>query len=936
MPATSQKGNGRPVLAGHLAEICINRQPCGDRAAQILGRILDPNNIRQFGKPGHRRNGHIDHRPAWNVVDDDRQTAFVMDGLVVQIETFLGRLVVIRCNHKGRIGAGCLGMLRQFDRFLGGIRASTRDDRDTSVGDLNAPFRDFHVFVMAEGRRFASRAAGHEAVAAFRNLPINESLEGRFVEFSILERRYQRRKRALEHGLLLRTQGRADHSRRRASRQVVRVPNASIESAVNPSSLGAAYARPYHHGMVLHANPHLRLRHRTLINHSLRCLATLILVFAVALLVSPLRAEPAAGKAIAPPIDAHSISILESLFKAIDQKRWKQVSSLESKLTDPFAKKLALWGRLSAPSGPANLDELTRFIHYNPQYPRINRLIRKAEGRLSAEGSDEQVLTWFKDREPLTTLGKARLGAALLKSKKNADRVRGEAFIKQAWIDGNFSKSDGKQFMRTHGQRFGVQDHIDRLDRLLWEGRYWDVRSHLWRVPKAYQALGLARVALRRQQGNVDRLVSLVPTELQRDPGLIYERLRWRRRKGKASAMELARHLPDNLPYPEKWWEERSVLVRGALKQGYISDAYRIARNHGLSDGGDYAEAEWLAGWVALRFLNEPVVGLQHFSRMYAKVNFPISRARGAYWIARSYSAMGEARRAEEWHRRAARYSTTYYGQLSLAKIDPTASLTLPAPQSPSSDVHRQFTDHELTRAFNVLAAAKAHRHLRTILQALFRRADDHPGWRALVADLAVQADRLDLGVTMAKLSAQHGQILADVGYPTIALPRIPGKWNLPNLEKPLVLSMIRQESVFHVSAISRARAQGLMQLMPATAAAVAKRHGLKYSKSRLLTDPNYNMTLGQSYLAGLLSDFDGSYVLSIAAYNAGPHRVAKWIKQNGDPRHKDVDVIDWVELIPFDETRNYVQRVMENLHIYRSLLADTEVAFAPHADLSR
>ncbi len=643
-----------------------------------------------------------------------------------------------------------------------------------------------------------------------------------------------------------------------------------------------------------------------------------------------------ADKKVVANVDDRSLEMLGAAFTHIDKRDWKRARAVERRIPDPFARKLALWGRLSAPGAPAELGELTGFVHYNPQWPRLNRILNKTEAQLSAKGGDGEVLAWFRHRQPRTTLGRARLGEALLRRAKPNDRERGLALIREAWIKGNFSKADERRFIRRHGRRFGPKDHIARLDRLLWEGRYWPVRRHLWRVPKSYQALGQARISLRRQQGNVDRLVAAVPKNLQRDPGLIYERLRWRRIKGKKTALDLVRHLPGTQPYPEKWWNERAVLVRRALRRGFVTDAYRIARNHGLTEGGDYAEAEWLAGWVALRFLQEPRVGLQHFERMFAKVSFPISRARGAYWVARAHAALGQSQQAQEWHRRAARHPTTYYGQLSLAEIDQRAVLNLPPEIEPAPEIKRRFEAHELTRAYRMLVVAGASKHLRPMLKALYRRADEHPDWRALTARLAAGTARPDLAISVAKLAAQTGQILSNQGYPSIRLPRLPVKWQLPRLEKPLILSMIRQESLFHPKAISRARAQGLMQIMPATARLVAKRHGLRYSKKRLLTDPAYNMTLGQSYLGGLLRDFEGSYVLSIASYNAGPHRVRGWIKQFGDPRESDVDVIDWVEMIPFDETRNYVQRVMENLHIYRSRLAETEVALAPHDDLLR
>ena len=635
-------------------------------------------------------------------------------------------------------------------------------------------------------------------------------------------------------------------------------------------------------------------------------------------------------------VNSHDLSIVTKAFHAMDQGKWSEVKSLQSKAKDPLAQKLILWGRLASYSGPAEFDELSAFLYANPQWPRAGRIAAKAEARLSATATDDDVLKWFTGRQPDTALGKARYAVALLNRGDPKDEDRATAMLRDAWINGDFSKADEKHFMGRHSKRIRTSDHIARLDRLLWDGRYWAVRRHLWRVPKAYQKLGLARISLRRQMGNVDALVAKVPDNLQRDPGLIYERLRWRRKKNLDSAIDLVRYLPGDQPEPELWWEERSTLVRRALRKGFITDAYRIARNHGLSEGADYAEAEWLAGWVALRFLNEPKVAVQHFHRMYARVNYPISLSRGAYWIARSYDDLKQPQRAIEWYARAARHPTTYYGQLSMARVDSAAVLRLPSDPEPDPELVSQFKAHELTRAFRILAAAGADDTLRSVLETLLDRADEHPGWRVLTADLAAEAERRDLAVRVAKQSLRDGQLMPSHGYPAISLPRLPAKWNLPTLETALVLGMIRQESAFRVNAVSRASAQGLMQLMPATAKVVATQQGLPFSRARLVTDTGYNLTLGQTYLAGLITDFDGSYVLSIAGYNAGPHRVRRWLKEFGDPRQKEIDVIDWVEMIPFDETRDYVQRVMENLHVYRSRLSGTEIAFAPHADLMR
>jgi len=428
----------------------------------------------------------------------------------------------------------------------------------------------------------------------------------------------------------------------------------------------------------------------------------------------------------------------------------------------------------------------------------------------------------------------------------------------------------------------------------------------------------------------VERLVAKVPAQLQNDPGLLYERARWRRRKEMFdSALEIVANPPRELGRPTAWWTERQILARRALADGKAQLAYKLVAHHGLKDGNAQAEAEFLAGWIALRALKDAKGGYEHFVRLYDTVKLPISVARGAYWAGRAAEQMGMRQLASTWYASAAEHNTTYYGQLAVARLGAEAPPKAAPEPRPRPDEVAAFEKRELVRAARMLAEIGETDRIKAFVLRLSELAGT-PTDHALAASLAESLGRADLSVAVAKRSGYAGVPLLVHGYPIIPLPEI------GSAERPLVLAMARQESAFDREAVSRAGARGLMQLMPATAKQMARSLEVSYSADRLLTDPGYNLRLGRQYLEGLLDNFGGSYVLAVAAYNAGPARVRQWTRDYGDPRAKDTDVVDWVESIPFGETRNYVQRVLENLQIYRLRVGDPKLAFSLTQDLKR
>jgi len=611
--------------------------------------------------------------------------------------------------------------------------------------------------------------------------------------------------------------------------------------------------------------------------------------------------------------------------------QWKTAQKFANKITDPLARKIIQWHRLQEKGAGIRYKEIATFIEQNPEWPNHRQLRMRAEEAMPAAMTPRQVVDWFERAALQTGDGWLRLGEAYIAL---GDRELGHRVLRQAWIERNFTKSAAKTLARRYKKILSAKDHRRRLDRLLWQGKYLPAQQMLYKVDAGWRALAIARMSLRRRHGNVDSLIAKVPTQLAGNLGLIYERLRWRRRKNMINATELLKNLPEVIPYPEKWWDERRVLARRALAAGHMSEAYRIASKHGMSENGGYlAEAEWLSGWIALRFLKDHAAAQKHFSKMYGAVNYPISLARGAYWSGRATGESGDKAASVAWYKKAASYQTTYYGQLAFAQLNPDARLPMPITFAADPEEILAFSKHEQVRVVRILSAAKANEAIRPFILGLHNLAKS-PGWLSMTALLARANGRPDLAITVAKRADRVGDPASGLGYPLLVPPELPKTSMAKRPEVPLTLAVIRQESAFKVNAKSRASARGLMQLMPATAKKVAKDLKLRYSSMRLMTEPNYNMTLGQSYLARMIDRFDGSYVLALTAYNAGPKRAKRWIMDNGDPRDRGVDAIDWIEMIPFRETRNYIQRVLESLQVYRTRLAKTEVALRLEDDL--
>jgi soluble lytic murein transglycosylase len=649
-----------------------------------------------------------------------------------------------------------------------------------------------------------------------------------------------------------------------------------------------------------------------------RSLARIVLLLALAVL--PLRLADAAALSEA---DRQAYRLA---FAAIRAGDWSGAYEKAQQAQDPLLGKAVRFLDLSRQGSGARFRDIADFVIGNPDWPGQTLLRQRAEEAIST-ASDDEVGSWFARFPPVTAVGRLREADYLL-AHGQTDRAVTE--IRQVWASTDFSVFDEKTILQRYGHYLRPADDVQRLDRLVWDGKEESAHRMLPRVDAGHRAEALARLALANVSKAADKLVSKVPANLQKEPGFLFERMRWRRRKEMYDlAIDILDHAPKDLIRPELWWAEREMLTRHALQDGNISLAYRLAARHGMSDGANFAEAEFLAGWISLRYLRDAKEAYAHFMRLYGDVSRPISLARGGYWAGRAAQELGYRELAASWYAGAAQHLTTYYGQLAAAQIGADGKSAVLEDPRPTAQETAAFEQKELVRIVRRLADAEAADFAKPFMLKLSDLAKA-PAEHALVAALSGEIARPDLAVTVARRASYAGVTLLSLGYPLAPVPAG------GSVEGPLVLAMARQESGFDQNAVSSAGARGILQLMPATAKRVAKDLRIPFSQQRLLSDPEYNLTLGRAFLEDMLDHYGGSYVLAVAAYNAGPARVSQWVHDMGDPRAKEIDVIDWVEGIPFKETRTYVQRVLENLQVYRLRVGDRNLAFSLALDLKR
>jgi soluble lytic murein transglycosylase len=617
-----------------------------------------------------------------------------------------------------------------------------------------------------------------------------------------------------------------------------------------------------------------------------------------------------------PATSRADIAVLEKAIDAARRGRSGAAGALQRRIADPLARKLVEWTLLRANGNEANFARYNAFIAANPSWPSIGRLQRRAEAMLWAERADlGTVRAFFADHDPKTAKGHFAYARALL---RHGNRTAAQAHVRVAWTK-PFSRDVERDARGLFAGLIGRADDKARMDRRLYENDIAAAMRAARRLGGVQPAIAKARYAANRRKRNAAALLGALPAAARSDAGVLFNRIRWLRRHDKElAAAKLMLSAPRDLGAghdTDDWWKERRVLARTLIELNQPKAAYLICRDAARPAKENYqVESEFMAGWIALRFLNDPHTATKHFARIKTLgIENTTALSRAGYWQARAAEAAGRRQNAYAYYAEAARHATTYYGQLAGARIGLT-KVALASPPAMSARRRAALSQAEIVRAVDLLYAIGERRLVTTFIADLDRV--DNAGALALIADLAKKHHHARAAVLMGKQAVARGLPLDYPAFPTYGLPRY--RPIGPPVEPAIVYAIARQESAFHPRTLSPAKAMGLMQVTPAAGRYIAKTYGVKYNRRRLFRDEVYNVQMGAAELGGNIETYRGSYILAFAAYNAGRGRVKQWIARFGDPRDPQVDPVDWVERIPFSETRNYVQRIMENLQVYR------------------
>ena len=631
------------------------------------------------------------------------------------------------------------------------------------------------------------------------------------------------------------------------------------------------------------------------------------------------------------PLDAVDATRLRQAIQAAQSGDTDYARSASSSISNPVARRLVLWAMIDAAGTNLNFFDLDSARRDLWGWPRSGRRQNVTEKAMESAGlSPQRIVEWFDGKDPETAEGAMALASAYQQLGRQADA---QTLIRSTWRGKVFDADPQSRMLSRFGGYLTQDDHAKRLELLLYGNPGPAVRALEDMVDPGLKALAEARIALHANRNDANDMVARVPAELQSDPALAFDRARYYRKHNlDVLAAGMARNFPaapQNYPAASNQiWAERRAMMMTLLRTGDMQGAYAAVTNHGLPPGEDYTEAEFFAGWIALKKLNNPSEAAEHFANVGRVGSSPITVSRALYWQGRAAEARGDGAAAQAFWSEGGKYYTAFYGQLAAERAGQT-TLTLPRDPIPTPDDRARFEGRDLVRAARMLADNGQRDLFRTFMLTL---DDEVPSSEelALLVDMARLYGDQDLAMRIVRAGAVRGLYLPERGYPVRAVPAVAGA-----PEPALVHAIIRQESGFDPMVRSGPGARGMMQLMPGTASGVARKLGMGYSADRL-NDPEYNMSLGAAYLGGLVDTFTGSYVMAAAAYNAGPGRPAQWAVDCGDPRGASTDPSDFIECIPFAETRNYVMRIMEATTVYRARMNGGTAPLMAMADLKR
>jgi soluble lytic murein transglycosylase len=639
-------------------------------------------------------------------------------------------------------------------------------------------------------------------------------------------------------------------------------------------------------------------------------------------------AAPVAAPAPPQPMGPYDAEWLRKGVAAAKAGDFSGAQLAQTSLSNPVARKIVLWAMIDTMPDRLSFAQLDQARTDLAGWPRkIGRQIAAERQLETAALGPQKTVDWFAGADPQSPEGAMALAAAYQALNRPADA---QTLIRRFWREKAFEADPQRTMLARFGALLTVDDHIRRTDTLLFGQQGPAARDMIALLPPDQQALANARISLRSNAADADGLYAGVSSSQVHDPGLAVERARWLLQRGDGLlALPLLADFPAN-PGEDaaaRIWSIRRQLVNVALQSGDFQSAFRAVDKTGLPPGADAADAEFLAGWIALTRMHDTALADQHFAALESIGASPITQSRANYWRGRAREAAGDAAGAQAEYALGARFTTTFYGQLAAAKTGQTVLILGKDPQ-PTSDDRARFDSREIIQAAKMAADAG----LGNLFDLfVITAADTLPDGAdcALLVDLARSYGEQDMSMRTVRLCAQRGLILPERGYPLRAPPAS------DSVEPAMVLGIVRQESGFDPHVRSGAGARGMMQLMPNTAKILARREGIRFSPGRL-DEADYNMTLGTHFLGSLVDEFSGSYLMAAAAYNAGPGRPTQWVSACGDPRTSSTDPLDYIECIPISETRNYVMRVLEGMQVYRARLNGGRAPLTLAADLRR
>lgn len=650
--------------------------------------------------------------------------------------------------------------------------------------------------------------------------------------------------------------------------------------------------------------------------------------------IAPVRAlalSPADGEA------------LKAAFDAVRKKDFVAAESLRAQIDNPVAKKLVDWGVLR--SGEGTIEAYQAFLGANPQWPNRWLLIEHLEAMMLQVSNPRVILDYFSGREPETAAGQAALAAAYAASGQRNHAVK---LASKAWRDGDIPDDYEDDVLERIGSLLTHEDHKWRLDRLLTDDFRWSssrnaraeiVRRQMKRVSEFEQAKAKARLSVFLRQNAAGKLLAGLPEKAHTDWGVSFHRIMHLRRSGnKEEAAKLLLSAPitkSETVNPDAWWDERRLTAYAALDDNNPKLAYELVRDAGPLTVNPLKEQAFVAGWIALRYLGDVKAAIEHFRVMHEAADGPLSRSKSGYWMGRALEAAGDQAAAQDYYKQAAEQFDTFHGQLAMQRLKPgIQGLPIKPPQPPTPEQVARFQSNDAVHAAVIADKAGLGRSITRPFLANLGALADNEADAALVAHLTRALGDTQQSLRIGKRAIGAGMNLHYYAYPVQALPKYKPLRTPP--ETAFLFGIARQESEFNTQIVSGAGARGILQVMPVTAKHVCRDYRLKCEISRLGRDEAYNLMIASAYIGDRMGEFRGSYVLGLAGYNAGPGRARQWIRELGDPRDADLDPVDWVERIPFKETREYVAKVLSNIQIYRARLGAGDQSLRLEEDLAR